>query len=99
MEHRAAAAPDPVSLCLVDTQEDRVHLEVVGGYTEKQKRKKPPIRQAILEALRGGEAVGREQLRARLSVKNERLGEALVLLEKERKIERNPRGWRLVLPR
>lgn len=96
MEHRAAAAPDPVSLRLVDTREDRVHLEVVGGYTEKQKSKKPPIRQAILEALHGEEAIGREQLRARLSVKNERLGEALGLLEKEGKIERSHRGWRLV---
>jgi hypothetical protein len=97
MEHRAVPAPDPVSLRLVDTPGDSVHLEVVGGYIEKPRRRKPPIHKAIIDALKEENALTREHLRARLSVKNTRLGEALSLLEEERKIERCQGGWRLVL--
>ena len=95
MEHRAAASPDSVCLRLVDTDEQKVHLEVVAGYSEKSREKKRPIKESLLQTLRETQPMTREQLRATLSVKNERLGEVLSLLEKEGLIERTSRGWRL----
>lgn len=97
MEHRAAPAPDPVSLRLVDTDEERVHLEVVAGYSDKRNGE-PPLKEAVLEALGANQVMTRAQLRARLSVKNERLGEVLLTLETQGRIERGARGWHLASP-
>jgi hypothetical protein len=98
MEHRAAPAPDPVSLRLVDAGEGTVHLEVVAGYTERPNPEKPPLREAILQALSQKETLTRAELREYLGVKNERLGQAIAGLENEGLIERGPKGWRLVRP-
>lgn len=94
MEHRAAAAPDPVCLRLVETAEGLAHLEVVSGYTQ-QKDKSRSIAEAVINALQEAELT-REALRSKLSVNNARLGEVLSSLEEENQIERGPRGWRIV---
>jgi hypothetical protein len=74
MEHRAAAAPDPVFLRLVES-EGQAYLEVVGGHGEEgSKTGRSTLTEAVLEALRATAALTREALRSRLSVKNERLG-------------------------
>ena len=96
MEHRAAAAPDPVGLQLVTTDPQTIHLEVVAH----AKRGDPQDReacltQAILDILDHGPAMSRQALRSKLAVKNERLGHALIELEREGRIERCGQGWRV----
>ncbi|SRR6266540_1946292 len=93
MEHRAVAAPDPVCLRMTRDGESFAHLEVVSGSTEEP-GESTSLRDAILETLQGCELT-REALRAKLSVKNSRLGEALASLMEEGRIERGLRGWRL----
>lgn len=94
MEHRTAAAPDPVCLRLLEGPERLAHLEVVSGYVNAE-NKSGSLAQQILDALNEGELT-REALRRKLSVNNARLGDALASLEKQRRIERGPGGWRIV---
>lgn len=95
MEHRAAAAPDPVFVRLAHGDEERVHLEVVPGRVEKRGQARPSVTEALLGTLAQEQPITREQLRSRLSLRNERLGEALAALERDGRIERGPAGWRL----
>jgi hypothetical protein len=96
VEHRAARAPDPVFVRLAHADEERVHLEVVPGYVQKRCQGRPSITEGILGALAEEQPLTREQLRSRLSVRNERLGGALAALERDGQIERGPEGWRVV---
>ena len=96
MEHRAAAAPDPVFVRLAHADQERVHLEVLAGHVDKSHQGRPPITEALVCALAEEQPLTREQLRSRLSVRNERLGEALTALERDGRIERGSEGWRLV---
>lgn len=90
-EHRAAAASPTVCLELVgDTQATR--LEVVaeaGGSAHQQQR---DLQQQLLEALDGA-VLTRAKLREMLSVRNERLGQALESLQQTGRIRRTPTGW------
>ena len=92
MEHRAAAAPDPVMLRLVDEDEDSIHLQLSGQHQHSQ----PPLADRIVQLLCQTQAVNRAQLRAQLQVRNELLGRALRRLEEEGRIVRGPEGWRLI---
>jgi hypothetical protein len=96
MEHRAAAAPEPVALELVSSDPTRIHLEVITLVPAPKGQGKVPLEDAILVALQDMPALTRARLRERLSVNNERLGEVLTQLELEGKIERGPDGWRRV---
>jgi hypothetical protein len=96
MEHRAAPAPDPIALRLADADAETLHLEVV----EKQRRgsRETPLDEQILELLANVALMTRGQLRARLQVKNETLGQALDRLQQEGRIDRRPDGCRLLTP-
>lgn len=94
MEHRAAAAPDPIWLRLVDSDENKLHLEVVSG--EVQDEEKRSLADAIVEALREGATLSRTELRDKLRVQNIRLGEMLLELEKDGLIVRRSHGWCLL---
>ena len=104
VEHRAAAAPEPVTLALVGTECD-LHLAIVDG--------EPPgpdattasatadIDTAILDALghAATEGLPRATLRAALRVRNERLGDALTRLAATGHIARHGDAWvRLAVP-
>jgi hypothetical protein len=91
MEHRAAAAPDPIWLRLIDSDEKKLHLEVVSG--EVQDEEKRSLAEAIVEALREGATLSRTELREKLRVQNIRLGEMLLDLEREGRIARRSNGW------
>lgn len=94
MEHRAAAPPDPVSLQLVTSDEKAVHLTVTGTvHCEKQQRDRQ-LAEAVLGALEDEPVLTRGQLRERLSVKNERLGQILARLHSEGMLERTAHGWK-----
>jgi hypothetical protein len=96
MEHRAAAAPEPVVLQLVAADSSRIHLEVTTLLPTPKGEGKGRLEDAILVALQDTPALTRGRLRDRLSVNNERLGETLTQLEREGKVEHGPNGWRRV---
>jgi hypothetical protein len=87
-EHRAAPSPQPVELKLVDG--NHPHLEALGPVV------KPPgdLCEAILRRLEGSQQpLSRTALREQLRTRNERLGQALALLERRQLIQRTPSGW------
>jgi hypothetical protein len=89
-EHRAAPASPPVYLQLAATNAHAVHLEIV---TEFQHEPRPGLPEQVLTLLAGGAVLTRAKLRDALSVKNERLGEALESLERAGRLRRTPAGW------
>lgn len=95
VEHRAAAAPEPVRLDLVTSDEDAIHLELLGQVRAEKGRRERDLQRAVLEVLSEHETLTRGGLRKALGVKNERLGEELQRLEEEGLLEREARGWRL----
>lgn len=93
MEHRAAPAPDPVWLQLVDSDQTRLHLEVVTAEVEAEEQQS--LSEAVVTQLSNAETLTRAELRTRLRIKNTRLGDTLVGLEREGRVARGPEGWRL----
>jgi hypothetical protein len=97
VEHRSARAPDPVTLRLVDEDEERVHLEIAG--TVEDCNRGAAVHEQIIELLTVEEApLTRSQLRERLRIKNERLGSTLIDLERQQRVIRVPGGWELASP-
>jgi hypothetical protein len=92
-EHRAAPASPSVYLELVATDPETTHLEVVAPLRDEQRR---DLKQQVLELLAGGAVLTRSKLREQLSVKNERLGEALQSLEQAGQIRRTSTGWQRI---
>jgi hypothetical protein len=92
-EHRAAPASPPVFLELVVNEVEATHLEVVAERGENQRRH---LQEETLALLADGAVLTRAKLRDTLSVKNERLGEALEGLERAGRIRRTPAGWQRV---
>lgn len=91
-EHRAAAASPPVYLSLVATPAETTHLEVLAELRDEHRRS---LQQRVLDLLGQGGVLTRGKIRETLSVKNERLGEALDALEQAGRIRRTPAGWHL----
>ncbi|MFQ5493791.1 MAG: AAA family ATPase [Phycisphaerae bacterium] len=96
MEHRAAAAPEPVALDLVNGDPGRLHLQVLDR--PPTARHDEALKQRILDALADTPIASRTQLRARLQVKNERLGRALERLREQGRLLHAAAGWRLSPP-
>jgi hypothetical protein len=95
VEHRAARAPQPMTLALVSTPGGvDTHLELTAQLaTESQE---PPLSTRLLQLLNhSADPLRRTDLRAQLRVNNQRLGEALRALEKSGEICRTARGWAL----
>lgn len=89
-EHRAAPTPDPVELRLVSN--DDPHLEVVGPAETADA--KDPLDDRVLHTLaRETRPMSRRDLRARLSVRNTRLGEALNRLHTRGRVVRTADGF------
>jgi hypothetical protein len=89
-EHRAAPASAPVYLELVATNAETTHLEIIAELPDEGRR---TLQDQVLAVLANGAALTRAKLRDTLSVKNERLGEALDSLERASRIRRTPTGW------
>jgi AAA domain len=90
-EHRAAPATPPVTLQLLASDALGTHLEVIGAVHQRPPRSLPDH---VLEVLVPGLVLNRTKLRDALGVKNERLGEALALLERTGRLQRTATGWR-----
>jgi RecA-family ATPase len=97
-EHRAAPASPPVYLELVATNAQTgnaqtTHLEVIAPLHNEDRRS---LQEQVLDLLAQSSVLTRAKLRDKLSVKNERLGEALQSLERADKIRRTPTGWQRI---
>jgi RecA-family ATPase len=89
-EHRAAAAARSVYLELVATDPQTTHLAVTGDVGGE---KRSDIQIQVLDLLGENEVLTRAKLRELLSVKNQRLGDALESLHQAGRISRTPTGW------
>jgi hypothetical protein len=92
-EHRAAPAPPPVYLELVATNAQTTHLEVIAPLDDDRRRS---LQDQVLAHLAQDAVLTRAKLRDALSVKNERLGDALESLEQAGRIRRTPAGWQRI---
>jgi len=91
IEHRAAAAPEPLRLALAG--DDRhVHLDLLGRVDEQQPRAEG-LDHAVLDALDLA-PLSRTDLRAALRVRNERLGPVLDRLAADARIVRDGDRWK-----
>jgi hypothetical protein len=97
VEHRAAPAPEPVALTLAG-DDDNVHLELVTDHAEQDatlpERDPSTLDRAILDALTAArQPLPRADLRARLRVRNQRLGDALTRLCASGAVQRLGDRW------
>ncbi len=92
-EHRAAAASPPVSLELVATNPQTTHLEVIADLHADGQRS---FQEQVIALLAKGAVLTRAKLRDTLSVKNQRLGEALESLEQAGRIRHTTAGWQRI---
>jgi hypothetical protein len=95
-EHRFAAATEPIALRLCSRQDgSATHLEVIDDV--KAAPTQPTLPERIVQALCAQpNPVRRKTLREKLRINNQRLGEALTLLQQQGLIRRNSRGWILL---
>lgn len=99
LEHRSAAAPEPLTLALVTDPRhpERTHLEVIddtGANSPSADAAAPPLIQRVRRALADASgAMSRVALGDLLRVNNQRLGEALTELERADLITRTSEGW------
>jgi len=96
-EHRAARAPDPITLELLSTPEGhQAHLEV--------RSERPPdpsaslAERALLVLQNASNPISRKALRDTLRVNNQRLGEALETLKQQGAVVHTDSGWMAVRP-
>lgn len=92
-EHRAAPASPSVYLRLVATDAETTHLEAIAEPDDRTRR---DLQDRLLDLLAPGTVLTRVKLRDALSVKNERLGEALQSLEQAGRLCRTSAGWKRV---
>ena len=92
-EHRAAPASPSVSLQLVATDAETTHLAVIAEPDDGNRR---GLQDRVLDLLTPGVVLTRVKLRDALSVKNERLGEALDALQRAGRLRRSSAGWQRI---
>ena len=101
IEHRAAAAPDPLRLQLVAGDDVDAHLAIVSSSAVADTDTDPSgeLDRLVLEVLtRVGRPVGRSQIRAELRIRNERLGDALSRLATAGAVVRAGDRWTVPVP-
>jgi hypothetical protein len=93
IEHRSAKSPAPLALELVATdQSNDIHLELRGKAIVSEN--KQPQNVLLVELLeRNNMPLSRTEIRSRLHLNNQRLGELLQELEKSGEIIRTQSGW------
>jgi hypothetical protein len=97
VEHRAAAARDPLTLRLIVN--DRVAHLALAATPDHNDAPEPDLAQRVLKAVRDGtRPLDRNDLRDALRVRNERLGVVLTALRDAGKIVRVDGGWTVPVP-
>jgi AAA domain len=98
LEHRSAAAPEPLGVALVG-DEEHTHLEIRAPEADENDLDPgppSPLTHQLCQLLEGAsQPMTRGALRAALRVNNQRLGDALKELERQRIIERVSGRWAL----
>jgi RecA-family ATPase len=98
IEHRAAAAPEPLALGLVATAGGDAHLALLDPGGDRA-REATGLEQTIVSTLAAaGAPLGRTALREKIRVRNERLGEALAHLASSGAIVRVGDRWCVPVP-
>jgi len=96
IEHRAAPAPPPLTLELV-VAPGGAHLRATDAGPPLPSA--PSLAESVLGELRSATTpLGRGELRSRLRVNNQRLGDALAALEKQGAVHRSEDGWLAARP-
>jgi len=100
IEHRAAAAPEPLRLQLVADDHVDPHLAIVPSATAAVDNSAPDeLDRLVLDLVaRVGRPLTRSQLRAELRVRNERLGDALSRLATAGAVIRTGDRWAVPVP-
>lgn len=95
VEPRSAPSTDPIPVALASEPDaSHPHLRVLAEPAEAAPPL--PLTDALLQALKhADQPVPRAALRRKLRVNNQRLGNALLELERHRLIQRTPHGWKL----
>jgi hypothetical protein len=91
-EHRAAPSSALVYLELIAANAETTHLEVIAEFHDGNGKQRS-LEERVLDLLAQGVVPTRAKLRDSLAVKNERLGEALELLERAGRLCRTSAGW------
>ena len=92
LEHRAAKAPDPITLELVSTPAgEHTHLEVRSEVSPDPSA--TLAERALLVLQNASKPLSRKSLRDTLKVNNQRLGMALEALERRGVVVHTARGW------
>lgn len=93
LEHRSAPSPEPFPLRLIHGPGGlSTHLQVLGGPAEAEQP--VPLQIRVLELLDQAEGpMLRKDLRERLHVNNQRLGEVMDLLQRQGKVLHTDQGW------
>jgi hypothetical protein len=94
VEHRSARAPSPFAVRLVVGEGGHPHLEIIDLVAAGAERQRS-VEERLREVLEESAPLSRSALREMLSVRNERLGQALEELLKAGTIERTSEGWKL----
>lgn len=90
LEHRAAPSVEPLSLRLTDGPYLRILDEA------EDDKKSDTIYAAIIRCLKGADTpLTRSAIRSQLKVNNQRLGDALQVLEDQKVVSRSKQGWHL----
>jgi hypothetical protein len=99
VEHRSAPALAPLRLRLVSRPDGRqTHLELVDRPAVQQVPEGPVEDRVVALIRAASEPMTRQDLRERLRINNQRLGDVLVVLERASRILRTPTGWTLPTP-
>lgn len=99
IEHRAAAAPDPLRLQLMTGDQVHVHLAIASTDAHVGYEAVDDLDRRVLNAIaRTGHSLSRTELRAELHVRNERLGQALIRLAASGAIIRTGDRWSVPVP-
>ena len=97
LEHRSAAAPEPFDIELVTDERGDAHLRVVDHGDRLDDLPAPPLADDVRRLLADAkEPMSRAAIRKELAVNNQRLGDALLRLERDRVLERTSSGWQLL---
>lgn len=95
LEHRSAKSPEPVELRLASRSDgSQTHLEIAADNHAVPDVSLAEHTLAFLQNLR--QPLTRTAIRRRLKVNNQKLGEALDSLARDRLIARTPQGWTAV---
>ena len=96
-EHRGAPAPEPIALVLAGEEDPHLQIDVDANPDpgrDETADSAPPLDQIVVEVLAQAEApLTRPELRARVRVRNERLGEVLARLAARGAIRRLGDRW------